>query len=67
MVRLGEMARSLNNLIAQVQRSGVQVSSSATELAAAARQQEGIMSKQVESTGHVVRTITRISKISDEP
>jgi methyl-accepting chemotaxis protein len=44
---LGSMIRNLNMLMGQVQRSGVQVTSSSNQLAAAAKEQEATMSHQV--------------------
>ncbi|MFH1242955.1 MAG: Cache 3/Cache 2 fusion domain-containing protein, partial [Pseudomonadota bacterium] len=51
------MTESLNSLVGQVQRSGIQVSSSSTELAATAREQEAVMTSQVESTNRVVKSV----------
>ncbi len=64
--RLSEMARSLNALIGQVQRSGIQVTSSATELSATSKQQEAVMRTQVESTNNVVGSVGEITNISAE-
>ncbi|GBC63400.1 hypothetical protein DENIS_4394 [Desulfonema ishimotonii] len=65
-MKLGEMASNLNSLIRQVQDSGVQVTSSSTELSATAKQQKSIMASQVESTQYVVRSVGEISKVSSE-
>ncbi len=64
--KLSEMAHSLNALIGQVQRSGIQVTSSATELSATSKQQEAVMKTQTESTNNVVQSIGEISSISEE-
>jgi methyl-accepting chemotaxis protein WspA len=64
--KLGEMAHSLNSLIGQVQRSGIQVTSSATELAAVAKQQEAVMKAQLESTNYVVKSVGEISSVSED-
>ncbi len=64
--KLGNMVKSLNSLISQVQQSGVQVTSSATELAATSKQQEAIMSNQVESTKYVIKSIGEIKDASAE-
>jgi methyl-accepting chemotaxis protein len=45
-----KMTRSLNSLIGQVQRSGLQVTTSTTEIAASARQLEVTMARQAAST-----------------
>lgn len=64
--KMGEMSRNLNTLIGQVQRSGIQVTSSATELSATSRQQEAVMKTQLESTNYVLRSVGEISSISEE-
>ncbi len=61
---LGGMIRNLNGLIGQVQRSGVQVTSSCNELAAAAKEQEATMSHQVGSTDRVVESVAGISRVA---
>ena len=61
---LGSMIRNLNSLISQVQRSGVQVTSSTNELAAAAKEQEATMSNQMLSTDRVVRSVEGISRVA---
>ena len=61
---LGSMIRNLNSLIGQVQRSGVQVTSSSNELAAAAKEQEATMSHQMLSTDRVVRSVEGISQVA---
>lgn len=64
--KLSNMAHSLNSLIGQVQRSGIQVTSSATELSAVSKQQEAVMRTQLESTNHVVKSVEEISNVSAE-
>ncbi len=61
---LGSMIKNLNALIGQVQRSGVQVTSSCNELAAAAKEQEATMSHQVGSTDRVVNSVAGISQVA---
>jgi len=63
---LDSMTRDLNSLIGQVQRSGIQVTSSTTELAATAKEQETTMSNQVASTNKVVKSVERISQVATE-
>ncbi len=65
-VKLTEMAHNLNALIGQVQRSGIQVTSSATELSATSKEQEAVMKTQMESTNNVVKSVAEISNISEE-
>jgi len=64
--KLSDMAANLNSLIGQVQQAGVQVSSSTTELAATAKQQENVMANQTESTNFVIRAVGEISDVSAE-
>lgn len=63
--KLSEMAHNLNALIGQVQRSGIQVTSSATELSATSKQQEAVMRTQLESTNYVVKSVGEISEVSE--
>lgn len=65
---LGTVARLFNlfldrlqAMVSQIQRSGIQVTSSSTELAATAKQQEVTMQTQMESTTRVVHAIQEIS------
>ncbi|OQY59176.1 MAG: hypothetical protein B6245_08105 [Desulfobacteraceae bacterium 4572_88] len=64
--KMGEMAHNLNTLIGQVQRSGIQVTSSATELSATSKQQEAVMKTQLESTNYVVQSVGEISSVSED-
>ncbi|MDM8558731.1 methyl-accepting chemotaxis protein [Candidatus Parabeggiatoa sp. HSG14] len=70
---IGQMGAALNRMvIAQrkvvehIQRSGIKVTSSATELTATAKQQKNTMSSQVESTTHVENAVEEISKVAAE-
>ncbi|MCF8143170.1 MAG: methyl-accepting chemotaxis protein [Deltaproteobacteria bacterium] len=58
------MTENLNALVGQVQRSGIQVTSSSTQLAATAKEQETTMANQVASTNKVVRSIKEISEVA---
>ncbi len=60
------MSDSLRAFISQVQESGIQINSSATELSATAREQEAIMANQVESTNKVLKTVNEISEVTAE-
>lgn len=68
--RLGEgirnMMQSLNSLVKQVQESGIMVTSSATEIAATAKEQETTVTEQAASTTEIVATVTEISATSKE-
>lgn len=66
LLALGSMIKNLNGLIGKVQRSGIQVTSSSTELAATAREQETIMSNQMASTNRVVKSVERIFHVATE-
>lgn len=70
---LADMARgvqamidNLNELVAQVQRSGISVSSSATEIATTAKQQEATVAQQATMVNDIVATATEISATSKE-
>ena len=58
------MIENLNSLVGQVQRSGIQVTSSSTELAATAKEQEATMVTQVESTNKVLKSVGEISDVA---
>jgi methyl-accepting chemotaxis protein WspA len=60
------MLENLNNLVKQVQVSGIQVTSSATEIAATAREQESTVAEQAASTNQIMSTITEISATGKE-
>ena len=60
------MTENLNSLVGQVQRSGIQVTSSSTELAATAKEQETTMANQVESTNRVVKSVEQISEVATQ-
>jgi len=60
------MTENLNSLVGQVQRSGIQVTSSSTELAATAREQETTVANQVESTNRVVKSVEQISEVATQ-
>lgn len=61
-----QMIDSLNDLVAQVQMSGIQVTSAATEIAATARQQEASVTEQAASTNQIMATATQISATTQE-
>lgn len=60
------MVANLNALVSQVQRSGIQVTSSATEIAATAKQQENMIAGQAKTTNEIAATATQISATSTE-
>lgn len=62
--KLNQMIEHLRIMIGQVQRSGIQVTSSSTELAATAKQQEVTIKTQVESTNKVVAFVQEISYVT---
>ena len=59
------MTENLNSLVGQVQKSGIQISSSSTQLAATAREQETTMANQVESTDRMVKAVEDISAVAE--
>ena len=61
---IDDMACSFRNVVGQVQRSGIQVSSSSTELAATVREQEVTMVNQVASTDRMVKAVREISTVA---
>ena len=61
---LNEMLHSFRAIVGQMQHSGIQVTSSATELSATAKEQETTMANQVASSGHVVSAVKEISELS---
>ncbi len=60
------MARNLSSLVGQVQKSGIQVTTSSTEIAASAKQLEAATAEQAASTNQVVATATEISATSHD-
>ena len=60
------MADSLDALIGQVHRSGIQVNSSSTEIAASARELEGTVAEQASSLREVAATSKEISATSTQ-
>ena len=61
-----QMNSGLGSLIGQVQRSGIQVTTSTTEIAASARQLESAVAEQAASTRQVTATTQDISKTAEE-
>jgi methyl-accepting chemotaxis protein len=57
-------AQDFETLFVQVQEAGMQVTSSAVELAATAQQQENTITNQVESTNKVVKAVEEISHVA---
>ncbi len=66
LLAINQMTQNLNSLVGQVQRSGIQVTTSTTEIAASARQLEATVSEQAASTNQVVATSKGISSTSRE-
>jgi methyl-accepting chemotaxis protein len=60
------MTRNLSSLIGQVQKSGIQVTTSSTELGAASRQLEATVAEQAASTNQVSVTSREISNTSED-
>ena len=66
LVSIKGMTESLNGLVGQVQRSGIQVTASSTELAATAKQQQSAMNQQGEATHRVSRAAEEISSVATQ-
>ncbi|MBD2163343.1 methyl-accepting chemotaxis protein [Calothrix membranacea FACHB-236] len=66
MSTLKDMAQNLSNLIRQVQQSGIQATSSATQIAASGKQLEATLTEQVASTNQVAAAAKEISATSRE-
>jgi methyl-accepting chemotaxis protein WspA len=60
------MTASLDSLIGQVQRSGIQVTTSTTQIAASARQLEATVAEQAASTREVTVTSKEISRTAED-
>ena len=60
------MADSFRRVVGQVQRSGIQVTSSSTELAATAKEQETTMANQVASTERMAASVEQISRVAGQ-
>ena len=60
------MLANLNNLVKQVQISGIQVTSSATQISANAKEHEATVAEQAASTNQIMSTITEISATGKE-
>lgn len=65
-VKMREKAQNLENLFVQVQRSGLQVTSSANQLLAVAKHQEMTMERQMKSIGAVLDGVEEISRVTTE-
>jgi methyl-accepting chemotaxis protein WspA len=63
---ISSMTNSLSSLVGQVQVSSVQLTSTATEIAATSRQQETVVANFGSSTTQVVATVKEISATSQE-
>ncbi len=64
--RLNQMIEHLRLIVIQVQRSGLQVTSSSTELSATAKEQEVIVTRHLESMSHIAASIKEISEVSTQ-
>ncbi len=65
LIAVDYMAQDLSTLIRKTQESGIQVSSSATELRATTKRQEVVVINQAESTSHVLKAVMEISQLID--
>jgi len=61
-----KISKHINSLTSQMQESGIQVTSSTTDIAASGRQLEAMVAEQIASTNEVVATSKEISATSEE-
>ncbi len=61
---LNQMVQAFRRVVSHVQHSGIQVTSSSMELSATAKEQETIITHQVESLKTVVSSVEQISRVS---
>jgi len=64
-VSFERMLHNLNSLLSQVQKSGIQVTTSSTEISASARELESTVSLQAASTHEVKNVTSNISQLSE--
>jgi methyl-accepting chemotaxis protein WspA len=60
------MVDNLNSLISQMQQSGIQVSSVATELSATTKEQEATVQEQAQSTSYILQSLGQVSALTDQ-
>jgi methyl-accepting chemotaxis protein len=60
------MVDNLNSLIRQMQQSGIQVSSVATQLSATTKQQEATIQEQAQSTSYILQSLGQVSTLTDQ-
>jgi methyl-accepting chemotaxis protein len=60
------MVDNLNTLISQMQQSGIQVSSVATQLSATTKQQEATIQEQAQSTSYILQSLGQVSTLTDQ-
>jgi len=64
LISVATMTENLNSLVGQVQKSGIQVASSSTQLFAAAKHQEVMVTTQMDSMKKVHESIEEVSRIT---
>jgi len=64
LIAFATMTENLNSLVGEVQRSGVQVTSSSSELFASAKRQETMVTHQIDSINKVCMSVEEISNIA---
>jgi methyl-accepting chemotaxis protein WspA len=65
-VALNQMVLAQREIVAQIQHTGIQVTSSAAELVTTAKQQKATLSNQVELTDQVKKSVENISQVTAE-
>ncbi|MDM8546759.1 methyl-accepting chemotaxis protein [Candidatus Venteria ishoeyi] len=66
LISMQAMLNNLNVLIGEMQRSGIKVSSSSTQLAATTKQHESVMSSQLDSTRRILKSVADIADLSNQ-
>ncbi|MBW1780831.1 MAG: cyclic nucleotide-binding domain-containing protein [Deltaproteobacteria bacterium] len=64
LIAVAAMTENLNSLVGQVQKSGIQVASSSTQLFSAAKHQEVMVTTQMDSVNRVHESIDEVSHIT---
>jgi methyl-accepting chemotaxis protein len=60
------MVDNLNSLISQMQQSGIQVSSVATQLSATTKEQEATIQEQAQSTSYILQSLGQVSTLTEQ-
>ena len=64
-IHINQLVQAQRHVLGQIHRAGVQVTSSATQLAATAKEHKATILTQVDSTDKVVESVEEITKVTD--